>query len=146
MIAYVYSLVYLDNIFHDRICYTKNWGLWEFSKFYQRNSKLPLPRWKRVIIWQFPSMCFSRLCPVLVIFLVVHGWTMFIHTNAYYHVLHENPRGTHTVPGLHRGVQIFEQVFRCPSISPTNTNCNLGINHECYSVSLPIKNKGEKKS
>ena len=32
----------------DRIWYTKHWGQREFSRFFQRNGKLPLPRWKCV--------------------------------------------------------------------------------------------------
>ena len=41
---------------------------------------------------------FHCFCPV------VHGSTMVVHISTYYQVLHENPRGTHTVPGLHEGV------------------------------------------
>ena len=33
--------------FHDRICYMKNQGEWELSKFSQRNGKLPLSRLKQ---------------------------------------------------------------------------------------------------
>ena len=58
-----YLIVLLDNIYwllymyidwltwiiflHDRICSTKKWGWQEFSKFFQHNCKLPLPRWKQ---------------------------------------------------------------------------------------------------
>ena len=31
----------------DYICYTKNWGQQELSRFSQRNGKLPLPRRKQ---------------------------------------------------------------------------------------------------
>ena len=49
IILYVYWMVHLYIIFiHDRIWYTKNWGQQGLSRFYQRNGKLPLPRWKQV--------------------------------------------------------------------------------------------------
>ena len=52
------------------------------------------------LFWSFLS-CFGTFC------LVAHGCNMVAHTTTYYQVLHENPRGTRTVPGLQPGVQII---------------------------------------
>ena len=46
MIVYIYQLVRLDNIFHDRICYTKKPGVMKSIQFSQRYSELLLP-WQK---------------------------------------------------------------------------------------------------
>ena len=65
---------------------------------------------------------------------------MVAHTTTYYQVLHENPRGTRTVPGLQPGVQIISPYkgklgfthSEYPNKERMTMTVNLIVNHDYY--------------
>ena len=64
MIVYVYYLFHPDNIFDDRICYTKKYGVARILQFSQQNDKLLLPQWKQGNYPVIPIYAPQRVAPI----------------------------------------------------------------------------------